>query len=291
MNEFDFNTYLIQLNEEFTEKKTLTEFHLLTKEKNINVASENIPLDIIKTPEEAIAARRLARYDIEDLTEDSKIRWQHYWIRCCLSDKTDYLFSILTPNIKDFDREKDLKFILNKGVMWKYSTKEGRQYYISICIDFLLKRYNWLDGRNLYKNCYSKHKINLIKLFLPRMMSAIILGFLPIVTSNDIRTFAFQNQSNLMYYSVPIVSVVYSYMLFECHKKTIGTISKIQRLFRPFLVLLISIFWAIVFSSIAVLISKGEWCWNRVIFYAAFALFVGIMIQILWEEKSATEPL
>lgn len=287
--EFDFNEYLIQLNE--NEIKTLTEFNTFINTIKIEIAPGKISPEIVKIPEEAIAARKLALCDIKHLNKDSKIKWQHYWMRCCLSEKTDYIFSILTPNIKDFDREEDLKFILNKGVMWKYSTTEGRQYYISICIDFLLKRYNWLDSIKLYINCYSKHKINLIKLLLPRMMSAIIIGFLPIVTSNDIRTFAFKNQSNLLYYSVPLIIVVYLYMLYDCHKKTIGTISKIQCLGRPFLVLLISLFWAIVFSTIAVLISKGEWCWNRVFFYAAFALFVGIMIQILWEEKSATEPL
>lgn len=251
---------------------------------------ENAPVN----PEYAYAARALA---IEiPLEQHKKAEWQHYWFRCCISDKCNYIFSILKS--KDVDREEDLKKICNcNSELWKARGDDEMRGYVDVCIDFFLKRYNWTDAYHLYRNNSPIVHINAFKLLFPRLFSAILVGFLPIATSYEIQKFAEGIQSDILVYPL-VISVIsglsISYLLFECHKTIRGTAVKKQCSERiaPVLAggLLFSLFFSCGFTIVGFL-GEGDWCLARVIFYAMFAFLVGILLQLLWEEKTVTEPL
>lgn len=252
---------------------------------NPNKISDGAPAD----PIDAFRARKLAL----EIPFDNQVSWQHYWFRCCISEKCNYIFSVL--RLKNVDRENDLLRICNpESKLWKTLGDERMKGYLDLCIDFFLRRYNWWDAFHLYWKYPSKKNINLVKLVFPRMLSAILVGFLPILTSRDIRDFAEMNQSNLFKYSFAIIILSVLYLLFECHITTQRTLVKKRCKQRIFPVLAVSLVSSLIFSYIFMkigLLGTGEWCWSKMIFYAMFALFVGILVQLIWEEKTVTEPL
>ncbi|RLG24768.1 hypothetical protein DRN76_03580 [Methanosarcinales archaeon] len=92
-----------------------------------------------------------------------------------------------------------------------------------------------------------------------------------------------------------IISGLYIFYLeYELYKTIRGTVVKKWCQLRIIPVLLFGLFYSLFFSYILTIVGfMGDfgWCWNRVIFYAMFAFLIGILIQLLWEEKTASEPL
>ena len=248
-----------------------------------------IPESVPPNHEYAYAARKVAF----DLALKNQAEWQHYWFKCCISDKCDYIFSILTS--KDVDREDDLKKICNpESKLWKARGNEEMQGYVDLCIDFFLKRYNWLDASKLWWKSPSRKNLNFTKLLFPRLLGAILVGFIPIITSKEIWEFAGDNQSNLLTYCAIIFIVSIFYLEYELYKTTRGTIVKKWCQLRIIPVLVFGLSYSLFFSYIFTIVGFMEgvgWCWNRVTFYAMFAFLIGILIQLLWEEKTASEPL
>ncbi|HHE40602.1 MAG TPA: hypothetical protein ENL10_03785, partial [Candidatus Cloacimonetes bacterium] len=189
--------------------------------------AHEIPESAPANHEYAYGARKAAF----KIASDKQYHWQHYWFRCCISDKCDYIFSILKS--KNVDREGDLKKICNpRSELWKARSNEEMQGYVDMCIDFFLKRYNWWDARRLWWNNPPRANMNAVKLFFPRLLGAILVGFVPIITSEEIWEFAETNQSNLPYYSCATFVVSFFYLEYECYKTIRGTVTKKQRWLR-----------------------------------------------------------
>lgn len=128
----------------------------------------------------------------------------------------------------------------------------------------------------------------------PRMMFAIILGFILIATSSEIWDFANNKESNLWIYFIFIFSFPIIYLLFECYKATQRTINNWKYVWRIVPVLILGLFWSLFYSYIFTYVGffgSGVWNWYIGIFYASFAFAIGIIVQLLWEEKNVTEPL
>ena len=253
---------------------------------DVNEIRTGVPVN----QEYAFAARKVAF----DLVSDNQVNWQHYWFNCCISDKCDYIFSILKS--KDIDREEDLKKICShKSELWSVRGDDEMQYYINLCIVFFLKRYNLFGAALLCFNNFSV--INFVNIFLPRLAGAILIGFIPIATSEDIRNFANDIQLNILLYAVVVAVMLlisYIYLLFECHKTIREPKVSIMCTKRSLLVLGVGFIESMVFSSALIIINflRNEWwCWKTVLFFATFAFLIGILIQLLWEEKTVTEPL
>lgn len=278
----------------------------------------NIPKIPESTPpnlESAYVARKLAFEDIRDSRKNVisiKDSWQHYWFKCCISDKCDFMFISLKS--KGIDREEDLKKICrpDSDLFQKLEDNETKQPYINLCINYLLKRYNIRDSRNIWKKSSKKNKIIFIQLLLPRLIASILVGSIIIATSSEILEFPYHKQStSLLLYSLILLFISYGYFLFECLKITQKTIDQQEAKKRAISVLKIGTIYSLIFSILfsgiglfqvynisetipetfysSIFFKAGYWL-CRVIFYAAFALFIGIIIQLLWEEKTVSEP-
>lgn len=239
------------------------------------------------TPEFAFLYWKLAI----EIPSNKQSDWQHYWFRCCISEKCNYIFSILKS--RNIRREDDLeKICAQNSRLWEVLDDSGKKAYIDICMDFFLRRYNYWGAYRMLK----KHPSvwNGIKMTFPRMMSAIILGFIPIATSGDIRTFVQINELNLKQFSIIIIIISSAYLIFECYKSNQRTLDNWQYILRIVPILIWGLIWALFYSHIFTSIKflgpeKWNLCW--VIFYASFAFFIGILLQLLWEENTVTEPL
>jgi hypothetical protein len=258
---------------------------------DVNVIPESVPIN----DEIAYLARKIAL----EIPSEKKEYWQNYWFRCCISDKCNYIFKILYS--KNVDREDDLKKICNlqSELCTSLANENMKQSYFDLSIDYFLKRYNWLGASQICFKAPNKIK-NVPKLIIPRMLAATLVGFVAIATSNEIWEFAVTQQSYLLHYSIALICASGLYSLYECHKITQGTLSFLRLLSRVFFVLIIGILLSLVLSYIFTLLGlfttahipeTSIICKNRVLFYSTLALFIGILIQLLWEEKTVAEPL
>ena len=259
--------------------------------RDINFDAENIPDGVPVNHKYAYLVKKVA-FDL-DLKNRSK--WQHYWFRCCISDKCNYIFSILKS--KNVDREEDLKRICNPcSELWKERGDEEMQGYVDMCIDFFLKRYNLGAAYHLWRNNPPITNMGFFKLLLPRLLSAILIGFIPIATSEELQIFTVEKQSSILYYCIIMLLISIIYIIFECHKTIRKTVVERHWWLRIVPVLVLGLSYSLIFSyiltTIGFLVKEG---WNGsleiVLFYAMFAFLVGILIQLLWEEKTVTEPL
>ncbi|MCC4766895.1 hypothetical protein FXW07_09780 [Methanosarcina sp. DH1] len=274
-----------------------------------------IPNSAPPNPESAYVARKLAFEDIRDNRENLvpiKDSWQHYWFSCCTSDKCDFVFKLLKS--KGVDREDDLKKICSlESDLFHKLDDETKQPYIDLCISYLLKRYNISDSREIWKRSPKKTFVVRLQLFLLRLVASILVGYIVIATSSEIWDFANINQPNqplfLLLYSFGFLILSYIYLLFECLKITQGTINSRIACKRAFSVLESGIIYSLAALIIFRLIYFLQMLCTletvhetflshvfdvsyicRLIFYAMFAFFIGIIIQLLWEEKTVSEP-
>lgn len=275
------------------------------KNEKANFNPNIIPNHIPKNKDEACIARKMA-FDIEDIGRERQLEWQNYWFRCCISEKCNNIFSLLRS--KDVDREEDiLKICDNGSKLWDALDDDRRKRRLDLSIDFFLRRYNLFGAWKLYKryppniNIYINVIINtnLIKFALPRMFSTILIGFLPIITSSEIRDFAEIIPLKPILYCILIFIIIiilgpFSYFLLECNKTTRGTLVNKSCNSRGFSILLFSLAYSFSFSyifTIIGLLGSQEINPFRITFYAIVALLIGILIQLLWEDKTASEPI
>lgn len=260
-----------------------------------NFYPSSIPEEVPENPKKAYIIQRIALY-LNDETFKYQAQWENYWFRCCISEKCDYIFLILKS--RNINREDDLLKICNpESKLWKEVGDVRIKINVDLCIDFFLRRYNWIGAAGLCWN-YPTSKVhsNWIKLFFPRMLAGVLVGFLPIVASQDLRNFTENTPLNLkICIGVIVFFGIILYFLFECNKttqKTLGIKKLSLRVFSVFTVSSIAaIFISTIFSYVG-LLGTGDWNLSiKVIFYAMIALFIGILVQLLWEEKTATEPL
>ncbi len=244
--------------------------------------------------EQALSARRLAvEINYKDDEKYYQAQWQRYWLSCCLSSKCDYIFAVLKEC--DIDRERDIMKLWKDGILWGYLGSDfGKNYYNDICMRFLLRRYNWYGAFQLWWK-YNRSSFSGINLLLPRLIGTIILGFAFLITSDKILEFPLKLMVDypFKYWLLFGLSLFVSwiYLLIEC-RNTTGKFF----ITRPSLIfiwgLIISLFLSFgIFQLFAQIFSSGVVGWEGKLLFSSLSLFIGIFIQVFWEEKTITEPL
>jgi len=112
--------------------------------------TDKTPMGVPPSPQHAYLARKLAF--LNEISSDEQIKWQNYWFRCCISDKCNFIFSILSSKKicgdDGINREDDLAKICNPAES-KIRDKlddDMMKGYLDAGIDFFLKRYNVRGG-------------------------------------------------------------------------------------------------------------------------------------------------
>jgi len=270
-----------------------------------------IPLE---SPEEMLLARQLALYVNPDdsFDKDCKGEWQRFWLRCCVRDESNYFFAVFKE--LGINREDDVQNIMNGQYLWDIvKSQEGIDFYKRAVVDWFLRRYNRRDAKSILKTIKDLKCIDKIRFWYPRLIVAIIIGFLPLITQKDMWLMPLNlSEIFVVFLGVLLFGLSYGYLVYECNK-IINDITEarnrassvclpgflISLLFSIFICLLIGP--AILIDntkniietncSIIRLLKLGNLFWQDIIFFAFSALFIGIFIQLLWEEKTVTEPL
>ncbi|MDR4497183.1 MAG: hypothetical protein MRK02_04550 [Candidatus Scalindua sp.] len=172
------------------------------------------------------------------------------------------------------------------------------EFFISVCMGIVFFAFI----------CAHKVCLEWVKFFLPRLLGAVFVGFIPLVAGSEMYTFPL----SLTWFQVSVgvfilVLIAFLYLTLECYT----LIGKKGGIFwRASSVILYGLFasflMALCLCDIAAVhfidYSKGSFPTGYrglvgviypkiVLFYAPAALLIGIFIQIFWEEKTITEPL
>lgn len=280
---------------------------------NNELSCDKIPTAPPSSPEAAFAMRRLA-FSEQGLDKEIRAWWQNYWLSCCLSSKCDYIFAILAKY--DVDREEDILSLLGKKfLLTSYIPDKGQEYYYNRCISFLLRRYSLRRAWRLWH--IHKSPQGLISLFLPRMFGTTILGVLSIASATETSTLPMRIWQSHPYwwYGLLVACVLCPFLVlcYETRKVTesgseqTGCVASLKYFMqstarRASLIYFIGLAMSFAISAIPVWIIPPplgstpitplweNWAINWV-FFAVWALFIGIFLQSFWEEKTIAEPL
>lgn len=135
-------------------------------------------------------------------SNDDTYKWQYLWLKHCLSGEgsMNFIFATLSQlhceGIEPVCREDDVRDLLQEslkpenGPLRKAAlTHAARLYYLKVCEDWFLKRYN----RKSALWCFSLRQewagsrlwLESAKFIYPRIIASIIIGFLPLVFASE----------------------------------------------------------------------------------------------------------
>jgi hypothetical protein len=269
-------------------------------------SSLSIPL---RSPEEMLLARQLALAIQPENSFDKRCRgrWQRYWLRCCLKDECNYFFAVFKEcGIK---REDDVVNIMKGSYLWEIiNSDEGKNFYKRTVADWFLKRYHRKNAEAIL-NTMEKSKLSVldkIKLYYPRLLGTILIGFLPLIAGQETWDLPHKLGYELI---IPIIFAFFAvstlYLTYECYKIIDDKKEASKRAFRVGIWGLgVSFIFSMIIcatlgeNSVAKEYAENYWNFSanmpflrNVLFFAPSALLIGIFIQVIWEEKTITEPL
>jgi len=150
---------------------------------------------------------------------------------------------------------------------------------------------------------FMNHRIDNIHLILPRLVASITTAWIMLVIGNEL----FEEHLSLPH-CIIVVLVVFSFVLYE-NNRTLPKISPLSRMGRTLELLLISYFISLVVGVFAIdvlkpnySVSKNYFDWHLgnldwtltinpdfLIPFSFLAMFIGVFIQMIFEEKNITE--
>jgi len=269
-----------------------------------------IPNDLIKNDNITKCERcllRIKNYATGDIITDDKIKayWQRFWLRHCLSEETDFTFSVLgfdkecevKEMAKSLDKDQDGNF--RPLAKWIENPEGIKTYKIKLA-DWFLRRYNRKAAKKILTPLPFYDKVSLL---YPRLIGSIIIGLIVIMLEKDMWILPLKIDPPFLVIIQWIVLNLICWIYFTYESYNI-IYDKIKAVKRGGEIWLVSTLTSIFLSSVLCLylghylvdnysktyLSDG-FIFADIFFFSSTSLFIGIFIQVIWEEKSITEPL
>lgn len=227
------------------------------------------------------------------------------WLRICINPQNDpnIDFYFKKENLSKEDEIKNILFDKQDKLREIFKTNEW-QIRLRKIRTWFLKRYDWKNAIKLHHNITNKSKFELLDIVFLRLQCSTLIGLIPLLFNSD----AWILPLNLSWLVlIPIFFIlailVLLYFVYEC-SKVVGSEMNTKKIFtRVFPIFFLGLLLSFFFSSILYLmlsadlinfkgaIYKDFYLFRIIPFFAIFSLSIGIIIQLIWEEKTVTEPL
>ncbi len=232
-----------------------------------------------------------------DFSDKFKEEALYEWLKICVNPQEEINFDFFfekykTKNNYRIDKEQEIKNILfvkegGKEKLRDLLNNDDWHIRLKTIENWFLKRYD--RGTACKISEYRKSTLfEKIKLFYPRFIGAIIIGLLQIFLNNNSYMTKDFSPGKLLFITIALLTISFLYLFYECYNITNNLRISIKRglllsiisfgLLSIILMFIIYYLYQITYSLNSFLISSA-------------AIFIGIFIQILWEEKTITEPL
>ncbi len=227
----------------------------------------------------------------EDFNGGYKEEALYEWLKICVNPQNEINYDFCFEKYK-IDREQEIKNILFVKENGKEKLREllnNKDWHIRLKTieNWFLKRYDWNTARKIL--IYRKSNlIDIIKLFFPRLSAAIIIGLMPFFwNENSYLTNDF-SLGKIILLTAILLTISISYLFYECYNIINNVRISIRR--GGFLGIISFLFLSFILIFIIYFLYGINYIKNSFLISSA-AIFIGIFIQILWEEKTITEPL
>ncbi|MCL0058825.1 TIGR02587 family membrane protein [Dehalococcoidia bacterium] len=259
----------------------------------------------------------IALQDKKDkLDKNEKEAALYNWLKICVNPEKNPNYDFYFEKER-LDHEKQVKEILfdEKGALKDIFKSLAWQIRLRKIKIWFLKRYDWMTAFKMWWKLKNRRKFDFVDLIFPRLLCAILIGSIPLIMTEEVWRLAL----GLNWWEIGVIFLsafifVLLYFRYECFK----TDRKIKSLFpRVFKVGLWGVSASLFFSTIFCIMFShhfidfesvahdGLWYVRYlklgpfflafhgkiIVFFATIALLIGILIQVIWEEKTITEPL
>lgn len=229
-----------------------------------------------------------------DFNDGLKEEALYEWLQICVNPHEEVNYDFFFEKYKKeltIDKEQEIKnilFIKEGGKEKLRGLLDNNDWYIRLKTieNWFLKRYDRETAVKIFE-CRKSTSIDL-KFYYPRLIGAIIIGLVQIFFNANKYITQYISFNKFIVLTVIFFALSFFYLSYECYNITNN---RDVSLYRSFLLC----FFSFVFLSIF-LIFLIRWFYEQFYFYnsilfSSAAIFIGIFIQILWEDKTITEPL
>lgn len=237
------------------------------------------------------------------------------WLKVCVNPQND-------PNIDFYFKKENLakedevkKILFEQGKLRDMFKENEWQIRLRKIRTWFLKRYDWGTAKKLHCNLTDKSKFEFLDVVFMRLQCATLVGFIPLLFESKTWTLPLKFKwLEIGSISLILFLLTLLYLSYDCSKAGGGErgISTFRRaLIVLFVGVLPSLFYSFIFCGILsyYFIDFGEAVYNdfdllslgsylqwgfslkTITFFASVAFSIGILVQIIWEEKAVTEPL
>lgn len=231
----------------------------------------------------------------DTIHEDDISNALYDWLKVCINSKhgskIDFYFKMHNPPLF---KENEIKTILfENGELREMFKDDDWQIRLKKIKLWFLKRYDFKTSLKIYINLTNRRKSELIDFLNLRLISAILVGFLPLVFKPDI----WEMKIDWYDYALAIILIplIIGYFMYDCSKVIDSGKNNILERVLPiffyglFISIISSVFiYFVFFSGDPALSIEMD---KRLAFLAIIAYFIGIIVQIIWQESTVVEPL
>jgi hypothetical protein len=239
------------------------------------------------------------------------------WLKVCINPQNDPNIDFYFKKNKKKAKEEEIKKILfldykkdislyrrvkeiffEKGKLRDVFKENEWQIRLRKIRTWFLKRYDWGTAIKLHRSLANKSKFESLDLVFPRLLCATLVGFTPLLFDSE--TWKLPLRLSLIEIILTFLFsfiFIYIYLSYECLK--VAGDEKNISIFRRVLPILLlgtiaSFIFSFIFYGIYIFYVNSYFQWSSlkiITFFASVALFIGVLIQTIWEEKTVTEPL
>lgn len=258
----------------------------------------------------------------EDLDDNDKEDAFYDWLKICINPKEDASYDFYFER-EGLDHEEQVKEILfaDQGILRGVFKRSDWQIRLRKIKTWFLKRYDWMTAARIWRNLKNNRRqqiIGFVDLLLPRLLSAILIGFFPLMGGVEMWLIPLRlSWVDIIIISAIALLIVFLYFAYECFKIADRIKAGTTLLGRALIVFLHGLLWSLISSAMLYYmffhhfiglenaVPDGLGCMQYInlgyffvafhgkviVFFAVFALLMGVFIQVIWEEKTITEPL
>jgi hypothetical protein len=231
----------------------------------------------------------------KDFDDGLKEEALYEWLQICVNPHDEINYDFFFEKYKNefkIDKEQEIQnilFVKEEGKVRLRNLFNNDDWHIRLKTieNWFLKRYD-RETAQIISRCRKSTLFEKIKLFYPRFIGAIIIGLLQMFLNNNSYITKEFSIGKLTFITIALLALSFSYLFYECYNITNNLKISLKRSF----ILCIFSFWllSIILMYIIYYLYDIKYSLNSFLISSA-AIFIGIFIQILWEEKTITEPL
>jgi hypothetical protein len=215
------------------------------------------------------------------------------WLNVCINSKNDpnidFYFEKQKPPLSKEDEIKNILF--KNGELRDIFKNDEWQIRLKKIKTWFLKRYDLTTSKKIHRNLINRQRFEWVDFFFLRLICAILVGFIPFIFNPEIWDMHINSLHLIL--SIVLISLIFLYFVYECSKVIDNEKSIIDICARVIPIFFYGLLASFLFSFVFYRVFSEDSAFPIIIgfFLAIIAYFIGVLVQVIWEENTVAEPL